>query len=64
MKVSHMRNVSVNCVIPVLVENEIQFVLVCNYFIYERQSCISRYYREHPSELNFVNCCSVLKVQF
>ena len=41
-----------------LVENEMQFVLECNYFIYERQSCISRYYREHLSEFKF---CQLLQ---
>ena len=41
-----------------LVEDEMHFVLVCNYFINERQSFIHRYNREHPSEFNF---CQLLQ---
>ena len=41
-----------------LVEDEMHFVLVCNYFINERQSFIPRYYREHPSEFKF---CQLLQ---
>ena len=41
-----------------LVEDEMHFVLVCNYFMNERQSFIPRYYREHPSEFKF---CQLLQ---
>ena len=41
-----------------LVEDEMHFVLVCNYFINERQSFIPRYYREHPSEFKL---CQLLQ---
>ena len=41
-----------------LVEDEMHFVLVCNYFINERQTFIPRYYREHPSEFKF---CQLLQ---
>ena len=41
-----------------LVEDGMHFVLVCNYFINERQSFIPRSYSEHPSEFK---CCQLLR---
>ena len=32
-------------------EADMHFVLVCNYFINERQSFIPRYFRKHPFEI-------------
>ena len=41
-----------------LIEDEMHFVLVCSYFINERQTFIPRHYLEHPPEFKF---CQLLE---